>query len=423
MDADPNHKKRTLWLCGALHAFTHIYHVALLPLYLRIQQDLKLGSVEQATLLVTVMGLAYCLPSYLLGVLADRVSRKKLLAIGLAINGLGFVLLSFAPNYAWALAAVVVAGLGGSFYHPAATALVAQLFPDHKGRALGLMGIGASAGFFIGPIYTGWRAVVSGSWRAPVLELGLLGIIAAGLFAWLAEEERSSAPKTRPPAPEAKMFTSRALWLFFIAASFTFSLRDFAGSGMGSLTSLFLQQAHGFNPKFTGLVLSGFFLAAAISNPLFGGLSDRGRKRWVSFVLLMAAALMNVFPRVSEAWMVPVLLVYGFFFMSSYPMVEAALMDSVPDPVRGRVFGLFITVGGIAGNMAHWAVGSWVEQLGANAALSASYHPLYGGLSVLVLLSLAGLPCLHAIRKREHVDGASGGAASPHSTLPSPDSP
>ena len=56
MKAQEMHRTRTLWLTGVLHAFTHLYQVALLPLYLRIQEDLKLRSVEQATLLVTVFG-------------------------------------------------------------------------------------------------------------------------------------------------------------------------------------------------------------------------------------------------------------------------------------------------------------------------------------------------------------------------------
>src|ERR1051326_693979 len=166
-----HHQIRTLWLCGALHAFTHIYHVALMPLYLLIQRDLALASVESATLLLTLMMLAYFLPSYGMGVLADRFSRKKLLAAGLAINGLGYVGLAFAHTYAWTVACVMVAGLGGSFFHPAATAMVAGLFPLNRGRALGLIGVGASVGFFIGPLYSGWRADSAG-WRAPVLELG-----------------------------------------------------------------------------------------------------------------------------------------------------------------------------------------------------------------------------------------------------------
>ena len=189
-----NHRVRTLWLTGTLHAFTHLYQVALLPLYLRVQQDLKLSTVEQSTLLVTVLGFAYFLPSYPLGKLADRLSRKKLLALGLVINSVGYLCLSFAPNYPWALVCAVIAGLGGSFYHPAATALIAGLFPEARGRAFGFIGIGASVGFCLGPFYTGWRAVNSGTWRAPVFELGLFGLLAAGVFAWLADEEGKRAP-------------------------------------------------------------------------------------------------------------------------------------------------------------------------------------------------------------------------------------
>ena len=44
---------------------------------------------------VTLLMMAYFLPSYPLGALADRVSRKKLLTVGLLINASGFVGLSF----------------------------------------------------------------------------------------------------------------------------------------------------------------------------------------------------------------------------------------------------------------------------------------------------------------------------------------
>jgi len=421
MSAIPN-QARTLWLIGILHAFTHIYQVALLPLYLGIQRDLKLTSVEESTLLVTIMGFAYFIPSYGLGVLADRLSRKKLLAVGLAANGLGFVLLSMSPNYACALASVVLAGLGGSFYHPSATALIARLFPQGRGRAFGLVGIGASVGFFIGPFYSGWRAVSSGNWRTPVLELGLFGMIAAGAFTWLADEEQKSFSNISDSPNDTlgkgqKLFPTMALWAFFFGASFTFSLRDFAGSAMATSTSLFLQKAHGFDPKLAGIALSGIFLASAISNPVLGRFSDGARLRWISYVLILAAFFISLFPRVSVRWMVPTLLVYGFFFMASYPMTEAAVMESVHDSVRGRSFGLFITVGGLVSNLAHWLVGKWVHNLGEKAVIPESYLPLYGIMSFMVLASLAGLPCLRAIRKREEELPLN--VLSPASTLPS----
>ena len=403
MTHNANHKTRTLFLAGVLHAFTHLYHVALLPLYLPIQADFKLQSVGQATLLVTVMMVAYFAPSYPMGVLADRVSRKKLLAVGLAINGASFVGLALAPNYTTALLCVVLSGLGGSCFHPAATAMVARLFPVGTGKALGLLGVGASIGFFIGPIYAGWRAETAG-WRAPVLELGVLGILGAVLFNWLADEQPAAQLNgTRQHEPAAKMFQTRALWLFFIAAAFAFSLRDFTGCSMGSLGSLFLQKAHGLDLRETGLILSVIFIASLVSNPLFGHLSDRGRIRWTALVLCVAALLVAAFPHVPRRWLVPTYMLYGFFFMASYPMVEAALMESVPDAVRGRVFGSFITVGGLVGNTAHGLVGHWVEGFGMEASRTQTYYSLYGALALLVLLSLAGLPCLHAICKREKV--------------------
>src|SRR5688572_20542221 len=144
----PSHRTRTLILASVLHGFTHVYQVALLPLYFLIQQDFKLAGVGQATFLVTLLMLAYFLPSYPLGALADRVSRKKLLALGLLINAAGFVGLAFAPNYFAALICVAVAGFGGSFYHPAATAMIARLYPVGTGKALGILGMGASVGFF-----------------------------------------------------------------------------------------------------------------------------------------------------------------------------------------------------------------------------------------------------------------------------------
>jgi len=69
--------------------------------------------------------------------------------------------------------------------------------------------------------------------------------------------------------------------------------------------------------------------------------------------------------------------------------------------VRGRVFGIFITVGGLLGNLAHWVMGRWVESLGPAANIMGSYNTMYGLLAIIALLSLLGLPCLQRIRKRE----------------------
>jgi MFS family permease len=164
------------------------------------------------------------------------------------------------------------------------------------------------------------------------------------------------------------------------------------------------------------VALSGIFLATLISNPLFGHLSDRGRKRWTCFVHLMAAALVAVFPHLPGAnhnRFFVAFMAYGFFFMASYPMVEAGVMQAVHDSVRGRAFGLWITIGGLIGNLSHWLVGHSVEAFGPRATQPAAYFALYGVLAGCLVLSLLGLPCLQAVRRREHAEASASPGASP----------
>ena len=96
--------------------------------------------------------------------------------------------------------------------------------------------------------------------------------------------------------------------------------------------------------------------------------------------------MMAIFPHLPKPCVIPAFLIYGFFFMASYPMIEAALMESVHDSVRGRVFGIFIMIGGTLGNLAHWAVGSWVRNLGGAGATPAGFYGIYFTLALLVLL-------------------------------------
>lgn len=384
-------RSRTIWLCAALHAFTHVYWVALTPLYLLMQEGLGLTSVSHVTLLVTVMMMAYFAPAYPVGILADRFNRKAMLGAGLLLNAVAFVGLGCSRTYGQALACAVLAGLGGSFYHPSATALIARLYPMQTGQALGLAGVGASVGFFVGPIYAGWRADVAG-WRAPLIELGVAGVVMALVFLKLAlEPERSESISAAEVHPRQ---TGRAWWGLLLITALFLSLRDFSGSAVGSGGAIFLQQAHGYSLGGSGFALSMIFLGSAVGNPFFGRLADRRLAPGLVLVLVAAAAATAVFGWLPGGWMIPSFLVYGFFFMGSYPMTEAAVVRAVPDAFRGRAVGVFITVGGIVGNLSHWWVGHWIEGLGDYAVQATLYRPLFLILAAMILASLGALPWL-----------------------------
>jgi len=389
-----------------LHAWTHAYGVALLPLYLPMARDLDLPGLDRATVLVTLMMAAYFGPSYAMGVLADRVGRKPLLVWGLVESAMGFLLLAGARSFGTAAAAVAFAGLGGSAFHPAATALVARWYPASPGRAFGWFGVGASLGFFVGPLYSGWRADAVG-WRQAVFEMGLGGLATAAWFAWgFAEPRGTGAAKgtTGPGAGNAAGRPALPLGLLALLAT-VFSLRDFGGAGNGTLSSLYLQKVHGDSVAASGRVLSLVFLASAVSNPLFGRWSEGARMKWAAVLLPVAALALAALPWVPRAAFPAMLMTFGFFFMATYPIVDAALTTAVPDAIRGRVVGLFITVGGLVGNASHWAMGWWVVGLGPSAGRASGYRVLFAGLAGGVAAAMLALPLLHRLRSNEWKTG------------------
>ncbi len=406
---------------GSLHAFTHVYHGALMPLYLLMHHDLGFGSMDRITSLMTVMMTAYFLPSFWVGSLVDRMDRRKLLGMGLIINAAGFTAFSQVDSYLAAVLCMVISGLGGSFYHPAATAMIADQFPGKEGRAFGLVGIGASVGFLAGPAYSGWRAgigeslVGASAWRWPVMELGIAGLVAGILFMYLSPRDlprKQFAGRTLQQSGFRWM--SPIIFLVLMLSAFAFSLRDFTGFGMGSLGSLFLQKAHGWSAQKTGFALSMIFLGTVVSNPVIGSLSDRRRFPWLFGVLMISGLLVMILPILPGAWMIPVLFIYGFFFISSYPIVEAALMEASPKAYRGRISGLFVLVGGVLGNLAHWVLGWWVDSLGNDAARIGAYQSSFTTLGCLVILSLLGIFGLRYLFKAWNADGKDLKPEKPH---------
>lgn len=243
----------TLALCTLLHAFTHAYHIVLVPLYLLICADLGLSRVKLATLVVTVYAGVYCLLSYPAGILTDRLNRKMLLGVGLIGNAIAIGLMGVANDY-WMLVALgIMAGVFGSVFHPAANALAAAHYPRNPGSALGILGIGTGIGFFCGAQYSGWRAQNPGAfwpaagWQVPCIELGLAGLLVGVLFLFLAAEAPHAESARRAAAPLGPGLRRKAVGIALLVG-----LRDFAGGATISLLSIYLQKAHGYTVKQTG---------------------------------------------------------------------------------------------------------------------------------------------------------------------------
>lgn len=387
----------TLGLCAVLHALTHAYGAMLVPLYLLIAADLHLPGVKYAALIVTVYGVVYTGCSYAAGILADRLDRKALLGWGLILNALAVALMGVTRRYDLLIALAVLGGLAGTLFHPSANALVPAHFPKSPGMAIGLLGIGSGFGFFFGPQYGGWRAIHSGwhvaslsNWQQPCLELGVVGLAFGVLFLLLARE----APGAHGVRAARVPLGPRLRWTV-VAIALTLGCRDFAGIASLSLVSIYLQKAQHQNAAAAGFVVGAMMLIGVVVNPLAVWISP-GRKRlpMLAASLFLAGVSIWTVPWFSRTWVLPVLCGFQAFHLGSYAMSDAATLERVAAPLRGRVVGLFLSIAGTAASTSPWIMGWWTDHFGTRATTQSAYFGPFVLLGAMMWIAITSMPLI-----------------------------
>jgi EmrB/QacA subfamily drug resistance transporter len=99
------------------------------------------------------------------GALADKVGRRRIFAVGVALFALASAGCALAPNINWLIATRAVQGLGGALLVPTSLALLGAGFPaERRGQAIGKWSAFSAAAAGVGPVLGGWL-IQAASWR------------------------------------------------------------------------------------------------------------------------------------------------------------------------------------------------------------------------------------------------------------------
>jgi MFS transporter, DHA2 family, multidrug resistance protein len=130
-----------------------------------------------------------------MGVLGDRIGRRKLLLIGAAVFGLASVLTAMAPTAELLIAARALLGLAAATLAPSTLSLIRNMFVDPKQRtlAIGVWVASFSVGAAIGPL-VGGALLVHFWWGSVFLIAVPVMMLLLALGPWLLPEYRDPDP-------------------------------------------------------------------------------------------------------------------------------------------------------------------------------------------------------------------------------------
>ncbi len=190
-------RRYTLAILAVVYMFNFIDRQILAILLPSIKTEFQVGDTVLGLLTGTAFALFYVTLGVPIARLADRVNRRNLIALAVAIWSGMTALSGFAANV-WQLGlARVGVGIGEAGCSPPAHSMIADLYPPaRRSSAMGIYTLGISAGIMLAYLAGGWIAENIG-WRQAFFAVGLPGVLLALLVRFTVREPVRGASEQR----------------------------------------------------------------------------------------------------------------------------------------------------------------------------------------------------------------------------------
>lgn len=329
------------------HTMTHWYPATFYLLLPLIGKELGLSYGEIGAIM-TCQYLVGAISNVPGGLAVDFVSRKTMpMAISMLWVGVPYLLMGLTHTYWLLLVCSALVGVGNNLWHPAAIPLLAQRFPERRGLAVALHGMGGNLGDAIAPFASGALLTIL-SWREVVIVNVIPGLLLAALILVYVnrttEQSRDMAEKSeRMRAADVlsalrTMFTSRTVLM--VSASSAFRLMTQAG--LLTFLPVFLATQMGYSPIWIGACMLALQTAGFVAAPIAGHLSDRmGRRRIIMSSMAMTGLVLLLMATIGRSTaFVLFISVLGFFLFAIRAVMQAWILDATPKNMGGTSIGI-----------------------------------------------------------------------------------
>jgi MFS transporter, Spinster family, sphingosine-1-phosphate transporter len=358
--------KTALLLLTSLNLLNYVDRSVLFGVQPLIQNEFHVTKT-QIGFLTTAFLLCYMVAAPFVGPLADRYSRKVIIAVG-AIFWSGLTLLTAVTHtYAELFVRHTLVGVGEATFVTIAPTFVADLFSEERrGRILGIfylaIPVGSAAGYLLG----GHLSEHHG-WRFPFYIAAAPGFAIAIAVMFLKEPERGRMDSIKA-TPERGTILGLARNPAFITATLGMAMMTFSLGGLQAWMPQFLYSERGYTLARADFDFGVIIVIDGILASLIGGwLGDYLLRRVKSAYYLVSAVGMALgVPVMIQALfvpgktMMPAIGVAAFFLLLNTSPLNAAVINSVGAHIRSTALAVNIFVIHILGDVFSPTLMGWV---------------------------------------------------------------
>jgi len=349
-------------------------------------------TLPQAGLMSTIFTIGMALAGIPTGYLMSRYTRKTVIQVGILIYSVMTIVTVTATGFADMLFYRAITGVGEAMQLTALLAVFSSYFSRYRAAGVGILNYAYAGGAFVGP-WLGARLLVDyGTWRAPMVIFGIIGLLMMVLIAAVVRPTLSETNSARQPDSSISVGGTTTLWnlntVVLVVLSVIFGLALYGYLGM---YPTFLREQLHYTPADAGRVMSIYGLGVLVS-VVSGWLGDRYSPRIVlatSFLLASGVAAILFNGPADFAAQAGFSFVLGAAFSGTiFVNLAACHVKSVTADLSGRASGLFVTSVYGSATIAGYIIG-WIAGLAGWTV---------AGNIQLVLLCLAGAAISLALR-------------------------
>jgi predicted MFS family arabinose efflux permease len=269
-------------------------------------RDVFGASYRIVTLVPVVFGAGKWVASLPTGYLVDRIERRTLMMMGVAMIAMCDIASLRVVDYRMFLGVRGVAGAGWAMFATVATTTVIQR-GEGRGRAISMLLLSETFGLLLGSTAGGWLYEGAGKGSPFLIEAGCM--TTAATVAWWFSVPPTARPRNVAAGPDARSTVGHVLGApdFILAAVVNAIVMGTQTGVLVFLLPLYLLERGGLAPHTVGLLVGLGALGRLLALWLGGGISDRhDRLRLLAIGLAVFSIALGTLVMVRNPWLLGV---------------------------------------------------------------------------------------------------------------------